>query len=349
MAHKKIQIQLENGELIEAQAPVIISASRSTDIPTFYADWFFDRLNKGYLVWKNPFNGVKSYVSFKKTRFIVFWSKNPAPLIDHLDTLKDKKIGCYIQYTLNDYDRNLERFLPPLQKRIDTFKKMVDELGYGRVIWRFDPLVLTDNIDCDSLLEKIEKIANQLNGYTEKLVFSYADISTYKKVKRNLEKADINYIEWKDDEMDIFAKRLAELNKSNWNFKLATCAEKIDLTKYGIEHNKCIDDELIVKLAYKDEILLKYLNYTIEFPDLFGEIHNNAIKLPDGSFAVKNKNLKDKGQRDHCECIESKDIGEYNTCPHGCEYCYANSSIEKAKEQFKKHCTNKHSETITGK
>ena len=99
-----------NGNPVKAQAPLIVSASRSTDIPAFYADWFFNRLEKGYSAWTNPFNGVKYYVSYEKTRFIVFWSKNPRPLLPYLHILKERKINCYVQYTLNDYeDEKLEK------------------------------------------------------------------------------------------------------------------------------------------------------------------------------------------------------------------------------------------------
>ena len=142
----KTEILLDNGDVREAIKPLIISASRSTDIPAFYADWFFNRLQKGYSAWYNPFNGVKSYVSFQDTRFIVFWSKDPSPLIAHLDELIDKKIGCYIQYTFNDYVKEgFEKGVKSLVYRIDTFKRLVDKLGYGSVIWRFDPLILTDS------------------------------------------------------------------------------------------------------------------------------------------------------------------------------------------------------------
>ena len=152
---QKIQIQRDNGMMAEAQAPIIISASRSTDIPAFYADWFFHRLKVGYSAWTNPFNGVKSFVSYEKCRFIVFWSKNPEPLLGHLDELKERNIGCYIQYTLNDYEKEgLEKGVPPLEQRIDTFKRLVDQFGQGRVIWRFDPLILTDQIGLDDLLRK---------------------------------------------------------------------------------------------------------------------------------------------------------------------------------------------------
>ena len=187
----------EAGVRAEAVAPVIVSASRSTDIPAFYADWFFDRLEKGYSAWINPFCGTRSYVSYDKTRFIVFWSKNPLPLIPYLCRLKDKGIGCYIQYTLNDYEaEGLERGVPALGSRIDTFKRLVDVLGKGAVVWRFDPLVLTDSMGPYQLMEKLNGIARRLEGYTEKLVFSYADITQYRKVRYNLERNDIKYREW---------------------------------------------------------------------------------------------------------------------------------------------------------
>ncbi len=126
MAWGKTKIVIDNGESVDAQAPMIISASRSTDVPAFYADWFFHRLEAGYSAWTNPFNGVKSYVAYDECRFIVFWSKNPKPLIPHLETLKRRNIKCYIQYTLNDYvDEGLERGVPALEGRIETFKVRV--------------------------------------------------------------------------------------------------------------------------------------------------------------------------------------------------------------------------------
>ena len=107
---QKTQIQRDNGEMVDAQAPVIISASRSTDIPAFYADWFFHRLKAGSSAWNNPFNGVKCFVSYENCRFIVFWSKNPEPLLKHLGYLEERHINCYIQYTLNDYvEEGLEK------------------------------------------------------------------------------------------------------------------------------------------------------------------------------------------------------------------------------------------------
>ena len=347
----KQRLPRENGELVDMQVPVIVSASRSTDVPAFYADWFFYRLDKaGYSAWTNPFNGVRSYVSYKNTRFIVFWSKNPKSLLKYLPVLERRKIGCYIQYSLNDYEaEGLEKSVLPLAQRIDTFKLLVDRLGKGHVIWRFDPLVLTDQISIDSLLAKIENIGDQLHGYTEKLVFSFADILSYRKVQSNLKKASVNYQDWSETQMREFAEKLSRLNEK-WGSELATCGEKINLTEFKVNRNRCIDDNLIIRLAYNDKVLMDYLDVTIEPIGLFGTetLPENAILLQGNMYATHGDN-SDKGQRQFCGCIKSKDIGEYNTCIHGCEYCYANASKERAFANMRSHKENPFAETITGK
>ena len=154
----KIERETENGTIVSMQTPYIVSASRSTDIPAFYADWFFYRLKKGYSAWINPFNGMKSYVSYENTRFIVFWSKNPRPLLPYLDVLRERNIKCYIQYTLNDYAQEKLEKVPSLTSRIETFKLLVEQLGKGAVIWRFDPMILTGNISIDDLICKVQNI-----------------------------------------------------------------------------------------------------------------------------------------------------------------------------------------------
>lgn len=351
-------VKLDNGEMAKATFPVVVSASRSTDIPAFYADWFFHRLEKGYSAWTNPFNGVKSYVGYADTKFIVFWSKNPRPLLNYLDELKKRGIGCYVQYTLNDYEEEgLEKGVRSLAERIETFKLLVERLGKGAVVWRFDPLILTDKIDQDKLLRKIENIGDQLRNYTEKLVFSFADIESYKKVKNNLQRGHINYCEWTRPQMIEFARRLVALNKSKgWNFELATCGEAADLD--GVEHNHCVDDRLMVRFGFQAPELMKYLGAEIKDPNysdsLFAELEpteipEDAITLSDGKYAVINQNNRDKGQRIACGCMKSKDIGEYNTCPHLCEYCYANTSKESAVRNWQQHKSNPLQDTITGR
>lgn len=298
-AHQRIEIGNERGETVEAIAPVVVSASRATDIPAFYARELFDSLERGYTIWTNPYNGKTSYVSFANTRFVVFWSKNPDPLLPYLPKLKERGVGFYIQFTLNDYEREgLEPNVPRLTDRVDAFKKFVDRYGIGHVVWRFDPLILTDEIGINELLDKIGKIGLRLRGYTEKLVFSFADISGYRKVGVNLSRAGVNYREWDEQRMIELAKGLSLLNDAELHLQLATCAEAINLEAYGVEHNRCIDPDLISRLAPDDLALQMWL---------FGA-------------------TKDRGQRKACGCVLSKDIGRYNTCPHGCLYCYANNS-----------------------
>ncbi len=352
ISRNKTQIRLENGCIGDALAPVIVSASRSTDLPAFYSDWFFHRLKLGYSAWVNPFNGRKSYVSYQDTRFIVFWSKNPRPLLVHLPELKNRGINYYLQYTLNDYvSEGLENGLPTLNERLDTFREFVETGGKERVIWRYDPLVLTEKTGWEELLRKIEYVGDQLYGYTDKLVFSFADILRYRRVQSNLKKAGVLFKEWTELEMENFAKQLAALN-SKWNFQLATCGEKVDLSAYGIRKNRCVDDDLIIRLAYDDPVLMKFLGVEIRHTDrgLLGilPLPPEAIPLKGGGYAIKTKFHKDRGQRSLCGCMVSKDIGEYHTCPHLCGYCYANTTPERVRDNFAKHQMFPYGETITG-
>lgn len=354
MAWKKANINVD-GRTMEIPSPDIISASRSTDIPAFYADWFFHRLETGYSVWNNPFNGTKSYVSYENTRFIVFWSKNPKPLLPYLPYLKKKGIGCYIQFTLNDYEEDgLETGVPPLEERIETFKVLSGTLGKEAVIWRFDPLVLTDRISIDTLLEKIGRVGTEIHGCTEKLVFSFADIDSYKKVKTNMTGSGIPYREWDKKTMEEFAGGLSGLNRDRgWNLELATCGENLDLARYRIHRNRCIDGDLIARLAWRDRELMKAMGVTVrEMPDSeffdMNDLPYGAVLLPYNRYFISN-HRKDPGQRAACGCMAAKDIGEYNTCPHLCEYCYANASKETAVRNWQMHRQNPTAETITGK
>jgi len=335
MQLKKETITLSDGTIADAQAAVIVSASRSTDIPAFYADWFIKRWEAGYIKWTNPFNGKPLYVSLKSTRCVVFWSKNPKPMMKHLDWLDRNIPNYYFQFSLNDYDKEkYEAKVPSVESRLKIFKELSQRLGKKRVVWRFDPLILTQEIDVDELIRRVKRIGDELHNYTEKLVFSFVDIGIYKKVQNNLKKEQVPYIEWTEELMDEFASKLYEINKS-WNLQLGTCSEKIDLEKYNIEHNKCIDDDLMIDIFSHDEELMDFLGVEIKEADLFSE-----------GEVIKTKKLKDKGQREDCGCVMAKDIGAYNTCPHECNYCYANASKELAKKNYQNYLVNPESESI---
>jgi len=340
----EIEIVRDNGEIVNAKTPAIISASRSTDIPAFYAKWLVNRLKKGYITWYNPFNKSQPYfISFKNAKVFVFWTKNAAPLIPYLNEFDDRGINYYFQYTLNDYEKEkFEPNIPSLKNRINKFKELSEKIGKEKVIWRFDPLIITDKLTPRELLIRIWNIGNQLMGYTNKLVFSFVDVKAYRKVQNNLVK-----------ETESFSKESvlnAELNKEQiievveglskiksawkdkgWDVEMATCCEQDNLEKYGIEHNRCIDDGLMRKLFSHDNELMHFLNYG-KLPDnLQGTLfESNQTKV----------SLKDTGQRKACGCIFSKDIGMYDTCRHHCIYCYANTSIKTVEKNFKLHDEN---------
>lgn len=310
---KKVTLTNRDGKVVPAVAPVIISASRSTDVPAFYADWFCNRLNAGYCVWMNPHNGVRQYVSFQDARAIVFWSKHPAPLLKHLPLLDGMGLGYYFQFTLNDYDEErLEPGVPSVEKRIALFKQLSLQMDRRRVVWRFDPLLITRQTPPERLLSKVIGIGEELHDYAERLVISFADISAYSRVERKLRVANLGAREFREDEMRAFATSLTAKTRQ-WGLDVRTCAESVDLSACGVLPNKCIDDDLLAKWFSNDIALMTFLGKDESLPGLLtGHINK----------------LKDKGQRKACGCIVSKDIGLYNTCPHLCLYCYANQDCE---------------------
>lgn len=343
----KVEIRRDNGEIVEGVAPVIVSASRSTDIPAFYADWFMNRLRAGYCVWYNPFNQKPMYISFAKTKVVVFWTKNPEPMLKHLPELDRMGIHYYFQVTLNDYvDEGFEPNVGPVSQRVEVFKNLSNTIGKEKVIWRFDPLIVTPNLSARQLLTKVYHVGNQLKDYTDKLVFSFIDVKAYRKVQNNLIKETPFFTRDTVDSAEPSGSYLTELveglaklrdhwKEEGWNLTLATCGESIDLDRYGIEHNRCIDGDLMEKLFADDKELVYYLHTgKLPEPDLFGGVP----EIP-----ADRKNLKDKGQRKVCGCMISKDIGMYNTCRHFCVYCYANTSVDLVQKNMNLHSPNSES------
>lgn len=348
----KIKIITVNGEQVEAQAPVIISASRSTDIPAFHAKWFINRLKVGYCVWYNPFNQQPIYVSFKNCKVIIFWTKNPKPLIPLLMILDEMGIHYYFQFTLNDYEKEgFEPNVPALEKRIETFKELSNLIGKEKVIWRFDPIIVTPQLSPREILKRVWNIGNQLKGCADKFVFSFIDINIYRKVQRNLVKESalfskdtIENSELTNEQMEEIAEGLVKIRErweqENWKISISTCAEEINLEQYNIQHNRCIDGDLMKQLFIEDDDLVYYLCFG-KLPEMDTLFVDKNDKIP-----LSVKKIKDKGQRKICGCMISKDIGMYNTCSHFCAYCYANTSKETVLKNSKLHTIN--SESIIG-
>jgi DNA repair photolyase len=292
------------------KAPLIISASRATDIPAFHAEWLRERLEAGFVERINPFNRKPSIVSLKEARVFVFWSKNPKPMFPLLEELEARGVHSYFQFTLNDYDAECyEPGIPKLAERVKTFMALSKRLGKERVIWRFDPLLLTEKVSVDTLLKKVERVGDLIHAYTSRFVFSFADIVGYKRVQRHLRQAGVKAREFSLPEMEVFAAAVEQLNQ-RWGLSVSTCSEMIDLERYGIEHGRCIDDRLLVRLFPQDAKLMAFLGYE---QGLGGE----WVPID------KKRKLKDPGQRKACGCVVSKDIGRYDTCTQGCVYCYA--------------------------
>lgn len=305
------------GEM-RAIAPLVISASRATDIPAFHARWFMNRLRAGYCLWQNPFNpGQRQYVSFEKCAAIVFWSKNPRPLFPHLAEIGARGFQFYFQYTLNDYVREgLEPGLPPLAQRVATFRELAERIGRERVIWRFDPIILGPGLGVVHILERLRALAQQLAPHTEKLVFSFLDM--YRKTRRRLKSLDARFRPPDAEEQRRLAAGLARINAGLARpLQLATCAEELDAEELGVHKNSCIDATLLRRLCPENAQIQRV--YAGAAPQGQGSLLSASGALTPGP-------LKDKGQRAACRCAPAKDIGRYDSCPHLCLYCYANTS-----------------------
>ena len=310
----KVTITTDSHEERNGIAPLIISASRSTDIPAFFTPWLMRRFQAGYVRWINPWSGKPVYVSLEKARLIVFWSKNPAPILPYLANLDKKGIHYFFHCTLNDYEREgLEPGVPPLHERIETLKRLAEAIGRERVIWRFDPLLATAKLDPAQLIERIERIGRRVADFVDRLTISF--LTPYIKVERNMRRAGIGIRQLGDDDRLALAQSIAGLGRA-WKIPVVTCAEACDLDAAGIRRGKCIDDEYIARVFGSDEKLMQFIGC--------------------GAVPLERKNLKDSGQRPLCRCIASKDIGCYNTCRHGCVYCYANSSPRLVLENSRK-------------
>jgi hypothetical protein len=228
---------------------------------------------------------------------IVFWTKNPIPMLDRLDELENYMY--YFQFTITPYSKDIEPNLPSKNDEILlAFKKLSSIIGADRVIWRYDPILISEKYSADYHIRAFEKIARELCDYTRKVTISFID-DDYRCVKNKIK--GLGLLDFPYETQAEFGSQLAEI-AHNYGLVIDTCAEKIDLQKYGIEHARCIDDRLLTKL----------LGYNLNVD-------------------------KDKMQRLECGCVTSIDIGMYNTCRNGCRYCYANYSNNTIDGNFAKH------------
>lgn len=267
---------------------MILSVSRRTDIPACYSEWFFNRLRAGYVCVRNPMNFHQvSRIALTPDVVdgIVFWTKNPLPMLPRLDELQS--YPYYFQFTLNAYGPDLECGLPSKNDvLLPAFRALSEKIGPERVIWRYDPILLTTRYTVQYHLHYFEELARRLSGYTRKCIISFVDL--YRSTRSNTK--ELGLAPLTTVEMYSLAQGLAEI-AGRYGLVLESCAEEIALEPFGIPHGHCIDRELLEQLL--------------------------GCRLDLG---------KDKNQRTACGCAASIDIGMYNTCRNGCKYCYATYS-----------------------
>jgi hypothetical protein len=286
---------------------VIISASRRTDIPAFYSAWFMERIRAGYCHVPNPYNPKQvAEVSLKPqdVDVIVFWSKNPAPLLRYLPELDARGYRYYFLYTLNNYPTELEPKVPSAQERIKSFRRLSEFVGPKRVIWRYDPIIISNRTDYSFHEQTFTALAKELSGFTQRVIISIADF--YRKTDRRLAalQAEGYVFNKTPDEQPALIQLLQRLKDitAQHGMPIQTCAE--DHAAAGVPAGACIDAQLIHAL-----------------------------------WGIGNPG-KDPYQRGLCGCAKSKDIGINNTCLHGCPYCYATCSDQAALANFRRHEVN---------
>jgi len=271
---------------------MIISASRRTDIPAFYGDWFINRIKEGFAMYRNPMRPTQVFaVSLlpEDVDAIVFWTKNPRNFLNKLKYLEE--YTYYFQFTVTPYGKDIEPGIPSKDEVIQTFMELSNMIGKKRVIWRYDPIIINDKMPLSYHKEKFEELCEKLSPYTQKCIISYVDF--YSKAMDEL-----NKINAKDLTAEQLYNVFGEIGKIGKRYKLSVeiCAEEVPVEELGVKKAHCVDGELINELrkerGFKDDTEYK----------------------------------KDNNQRKACGCVQSVDLGIFNTCKHFCTYCYANFS-----------------------
>lgn len=267
---------------------MLISASRRTDIPALFADWFYQRIAEQYVLVRNPVNQHQvSRISLTPDVVdgIVFWTKNPTPMLSGLDKLAG--YPYYFQFTCNGYGPEIEGKLSAQREEIQTaFFILADKIGPQRIIWRYDPILLSQDYTMDYHVRQFDTLCNRLKKCTATCTISFLD--GYRHINSRLARLGVMPLSAK--QMNLLAGQLAAVADAH-GITVSSCAEEINLTQLGIGHGRCIDAKMFENIA--------------------------GIPLQVG---------KDPYQRPACGCAASVDIGAYNTCTNQCCYCYANRS-----------------------
>ena len=275
---------------------MILNTGLRTDIPGFFSEWFYNRIDDGFVYVRNPYakNQIYSYrLDPELIDCIIFCTKNPKPMFENLE--KIDKFNQYWHITITPYEKEIEPNVPPMNDVLESFKYLSKKLGKENVTLRYDPIFINEKYTLEKHIESFEYIINSLSGYTTEAIISFIDL--YEKTKRNFPKAR----EVTKDERLKLGEEFAQIGKKN-NITIKTCVEGTELDKFGIDSSGCMTKEVIERAI------------------------NKNLNVP-----------KQKARNGECYCLLNNDIGEYNTCDHGCLYCYANSNKRLVKRNLKLH------------
>jgi len=268
---------------------MIISASYKTDIPAFYGEWFMHRLRAGYCKMVNPYNRHVYSISLVRPDVdgLVFWTRNLGPFMPNLPEIRERGYPFVVQYTITGYPRALEAGVVPPDRSTEHIRQLARDYGPGVAIWRYDPIVTTSLTDADFHRRNFATLAGRLEGATDEVVISFAQI--YRKTQRNMEQAarqlDFTWHDPADEHKRELVGDLVEIARRH-GMQLTTCSQN-QYAVSGAAPARCVDADRLSRTA----------GYPISAPQ--------------------------KGNRPDCACHASRDIGDYDTCPHGCVYCYA--------------------------
>lgn len=285
---------------------MIISASRRTDIPAFYSEWFMKRLREGYCCVRNPFNPSQIFkvnLNRESVTAFVFWTRNPQPLFKYLGELDERGYTYYFHFTITPYSPPLENLNFSKDLALDVFRRLSHRVGPHRVIWRYDPIIISNVTDISFHKKRFEKICKNLSSFTKRVMISF--VTPYKKTVRNLNELKEKgiLIDWDFPRKEEAFSLLSFFYECGayYGIEVKSCAEKRDWSMTGVKPGACVDPYLIKELG-----------------------GNPVFK-------------KDPGQRRQCLCAVSKDIGATNTCLNACPYCYSTMNRRVAFQRYSSH------------
>ncbi|WP_195840402.1 DUF1848 domain-containing protein [Clostridium porci] len=224
---------------------MIISASRRCDIPNYHSAWFFNELKKRTMVVKHtPFLNKRIVITPENVDCIVFWTKNPEPMMSRLNELEG--YAYYFQFTLTGYSKRIEPGVPDKHHMIEVFQRLSQMTSRQQVIWRYDPIFLSPAYSVEYHKKAFRQIAEALGGYTDRCVISFVDI--YGKLKERLTSLQIR--EPNIGEIMELAAFISE-TAAKHGMQVESCAERIDLSAYNIHPTHCIDAKLIEQITDK--------------------------------------------------------------------------------------------------